>query len=168
MMNNRSASRWGAPHQAGPQSSDSHRGGRRGYDITDGGQIYTHMQHMPDVMIEISYRNYIDIEMYQTMNICQPPHHIDIWLFVSLVLLYAATSSSMNNQMRGYPPREGSGDDRWREDDRRHSGGVQRPSFSSYEYGRGRGEGWRDMEVRCWRHKLHIFAILQSTICWIK
>ena len=78
MMNNRSASRWGAPHhQAGPDE-DSHRGGRRGYDITDGGQIYTHMQHMPDVMIEISYRNYIDIEMYQTMNICQPPHHIDI------------------------------------------------------------------------------------------
>ena len=93
---------------------------------------------------------------------------IDIWLFVSclpsLVLLYAATS--MNNQMRGYP-REGSGgDDRWR-DDRRHSsgGGGQRTS-SSFEYGRGGGEGWRDMEVRSWRRQkiIHIFAIANNLL----
>ena len=100
------------------------------------------------------------------MNISHVLHHY--WHLIiclpSLVLLYAATS--MNNQMRGYP-REGSGgDDRWR-DDRRHSsgGGGQRTS-SSFEYGRGGGEGWRDMEVRSWRRQkiIHIFAIANNLL----
>lgn len=86
MMNSQSASRWGAPHQAGPPTSsgegrgDSHRGGR-GYNIADWWAIIIYY----DVMIPLKYILSIKWYWHVIKQWIFPTSSIiiDIWLFVS-------------------------------------------------------------------------------------